>query len=56
MIATARYALADDFTLKLERVCQPTLVIRGHRDQIVSQAWAERDGTTANAAECPRRA
>jgi pimeloyl-ACP methyl ester carboxylesterase len=42
ILATARLALADDFALKLERVRQPALVIRGEHDQIVSQAWAER--------------
>lgn len=40
--ATARHALADELTEKLERVRQPALVIRGEHDQIVSQPWAER--------------
>lgn len=42
IVATARYALADDFAVKLEHVRQPALVIRGEHDQIVSQEWAER--------------
>lgn len=42
IVATARLALADEFALKLERVRQPALVVRGEHDQIVSQAWAER--------------
>jgi len=42
ILATARAALADEFGAKLEHVRQPALVIRGERDQIVSQAWAER--------------
>lgn len=42
IVATARAALADPFAEKLSRVEQETLVIRGERDAIVSQAWAER--------------
>jgi 2-hydroxy-6-oxonona-2,4-dienedioate hydrolase len=41
-IATARRALADPFTDKVSRVSQPALVVRGGRDAIVSQGWAER--------------
>ena len=42
ILATARDALADETAAKLVRVRQPALVIRGERDRIVSQAWAER--------------
>jgi pimeloyl-ACP methyl ester carboxylesterase len=42
ILATARFALADQFAAKLKGVRQPTLVVRGERDQIVTQEWAER--------------
>jgi 2-hydroxy-6-oxonona-2,4-dienedioate hydrolase len=41
VVATARFALADPLVGKLERVGQPALVLRGARDPIVSQRWAE---------------
>jgi pimeloyl-ACP methyl ester carboxylesterase len=42
ILATARRALDDPFEEKLACVEQPTLVIRGERDRICSQPWAER--------------
>jgi pimeloyl-ACP methyl ester carboxylesterase len=42
ILATARAALDDPFAEKLPRVRAPALVVRGGRDPIVSQAWAER--------------
>lgn len=36
-----RLALADPIEAKLERVVAPTLVVRGTRDAIVPQRWAE---------------
>lgn len=42
IVATARLALADPVSEKLPRVPQRTLVVRGERDAIVSQEWAER--------------
>jgi pimeloyl-ACP methyl ester carboxylesterase len=41
ILTTARYALEDPLQSKLPDVRQPSLVIRGGRDAIVSQAWAE---------------
>jgi 2-hydroxy-6-oxonona-2,4-dienedioate hydrolase len=41
IVASARGALADPFAAKLPRVAQPALVVRGGRDAIVSQRWAE---------------
>ena len=41
ILATARLALADPFAAKLPRVACPALVVRGGRDAIVSQQWAE---------------
>lgn len=41
IVATALAALADPFAEKLPRVAQPALVVRGGRDAIVSQRWAE---------------
>jgi 2-hydroxy-6-oxonona-2,4-dienedioate hydrolase len=41
ILATARHALADPLREKLPRVSQPALVVRGERDRIVSQEWAE---------------
>lgn len=38
---TARYALADRMEDRLERIPLPTLVIRGSRDPICPQAWAD---------------
>jgi len=40
-MAAARSALADPIEDKLPRVEAPTLVVRGSRDGIVSQRWAE---------------
>ena len=42
ILSTARFALADPFEAKLPRIAQPALVLRGERDPIVSQEWAER--------------
>jgi len=42
ILATARAALADPLEEKLPRVEAPALVVRGGRDPIVPQAWAER--------------
>ena len=39
--ATFRYALEDPIEEKLPRVRVPTLVVRGARDPIVPQRWAE---------------
>jgi 2-hydroxy-6-oxonona-2,4-dienedioate hydrolase len=39
--ATARMALHDRQELKLPHVSAPTLVVRGSRDVLVSQVWAE---------------
>jgi 2-hydroxy-6-oxonona-2,4-dienedioate hydrolase len=41
-VATAREMVADPIEEKLPRVAAPTLVVRGSRDAIVSQAWCER--------------
>lgn len=41
-LATFRYALEDPIEEKLPRVRVPTLVVRGDRDPIVPQRWAER--------------
>ncbi len=38
---TLRFALADHIEEKLQRVNTPTLIIRGERDPIVPQRWAE---------------
>ena len=40
-LATFRHMLADRIEAKLPRVGVPTLVVRGSRDPIVSQRWAE---------------
>jgi pimeloyl-ACP methyl ester carboxylesterase len=40
-IRTFRYARADAMRQKLPRVVAPTLVLRGARDPLVSQRWAE---------------
>jgi pimeloyl-ACP methyl ester carboxylesterase len=42
ILATGRFALDDPLEEKLPRVAAPALVIRGARDTIVSQEWAER--------------
>lgn len=42
IIATARMALDDTLETKLPHVAAPTLVLRGSRDVLVSQEWAER--------------
>jgi pimeloyl-ACP methyl ester carboxylesterase len=42
ILASARFALADPLEQKLARVEAPALVVRGARDPIVPQAWAER--------------
>ncbi len=44
MIRTLRAALADPFLDNLGRVVVPTLVIRGQRDRVASQRWAEEAG------------
>ena len=41
ILATARFALADPFEAKLPCIGHPTLVMRGERDPIVPQKWAE---------------
>jgi 2-hydroxy-6-oxonona-2,4-dienedioate hydrolase len=62
ILSTARFALADPFEAKLPRIPQPALVIRGERDTIVSQGWAERvaallpDGRIAVVAGAPHAA
>jgi len=38
---TLQYGLRDPLTMKLRRVRVPTLVVRGSRDPIVPQRWAE---------------
>lgn len=40
LIATIRYALADDLARRLPRLLAPTLVIQGGRDCIVTLPWA----------------
>lgn len=40
-IATVRYALRDKIEEKLPHIQVPTLVVRGSRDAIVPQRWAE---------------
>ena len=40
-VLTFRYMLQDRIEEKLPRVQAPTLVVRGERDRIVSQPWAE---------------
>lgn len=40
LVTTFRHALADRVERKLPRVSVPSLVVRGARDPIVSQAWA----------------
>jgi len=42
VLATARAMLADPVESVLPRVAAPALVVRGDRDPIVPQAWAER--------------
>jgi pimeloyl-ACP methyl ester carboxylesterase len=42
IIATARMALSDRPEPKLRRISVPTLVVRGSRDVLVPQRWAER--------------
>src|SRR5205807_2692397 len=41
VIATFRHALSDRIEDKLPRLAVPTLVVRGARDPIVPQRWAE---------------
>jgi pimeloyl-ACP methyl ester carboxylesterase len=41
-LTTARHGLAHRIEQKLGRVRVPTLVLRGERDRICTQAWAER--------------
>jgi 2-hydroxy-6-oxonona-2,4-dienedioate hydrolase len=41
LIATFRYALADRIEDNLPAIGVPTLVVRGARDRVVSQPWAE---------------
>lgn len=40
-LQTLRYAVADRIEEKLPRIILPTLVVRGERDALVPQAWAE---------------
>lgn len=40
-VRTFRYALADRIEDKLPRIGVPVLVVRGERDPVVPQAWAE---------------
>lgn len=42
ILATAHFALADPVAAKLPRITQPTLVVRGEHDPIVSEEWTER--------------
>jgi 2-hydroxy-6-oxonona-2,4-dienedioate hydrolase len=42
IIATAKMALDDCLEAKLHKITVPTLVLRGSRDVLVSQEWAER--------------
>ncbi len=42
LAGTFRHMLADRVEDKLPRVAAPVLVVRGTRDRIVPQAWAER--------------
>jgi pimeloyl-ACP methyl ester carboxylesterase len=41
-VATLRMLVRDPIEAKLPRVSAPTLVVRGTRDPVVSQQWAER--------------
>lgn len=41
IIQTLRHALADDIEAHLPLVTQPTLVVRGSRDPVAPQRWAE---------------
>lgn len=41
LLRTFRFALEDRIEERLPRMGMPTLVVRGERDRIVSQAWAE---------------
>lgn len=40
-LQTGRYALIDPIQEKLTHIQAPTLVVRGERDSVVSQRWAE---------------
>jgi pimeloyl-ACP methyl ester carboxylesterase len=40
-LKTLHYALYDRIELKLPRLAAPTLILRGERDPIASQAWVE---------------
>jgi 2-hydroxy-6-oxonona-2,4-dienedioate hydrolase len=40
-VVTGREALADPIVTELTRLTAPTLIVRGERDAIVSQRWAE---------------
>jgi pimeloyl-ACP methyl ester carboxylesterase len=42
IVAAARMALGDRLEPKLKQINVPTLVVRGSRDVLVSQEWAER--------------
>jgi pimeloyl-ACP methyl ester carboxylesterase len=42
IVATARMALRDRLEPKLTQISAPTLVVRGSRDVLVPQGWAER--------------
>ena len=42
VVATARFALADCPEIKLPEIAAPVLVLRGGRDALTSNGWAER--------------
>jgi pimeloyl-ACP methyl ester carboxylesterase len=42
VVATARFALADCPEIKLPEITTPVLVVRGGRDALTSNGWAER--------------
>jgi 2-hydroxy-6-oxonona-2,4-dienedioate hydrolase len=49
MIGVLRAALADPFVETLARVAVPALVVRGERDRVAPQRWAEEAGATLGA-------
>ena len=42
IVETGRMALSDRLEAKLKQIAMPTLVVRGSRDVLAPQAWAER--------------
>ena len=42
ILKTGQYSLNDPIEKKLPSMRQPTLVIRGENDPLVTQAWAEK--------------